>query len=336
MNKWRQFTNSKYFYMLLSLALAIWIYVSVSAPSIGSTRNATNSNNVAIAEKTATVNMSLQVDVDSNSFFVTGYPKQVAVKIQGPAALVTATKNTKNFTTYIDLRQLGIGKHRVRVRQNGLNRELKYSIKPEYVDIDIEPRMEKTFPIQTAYNSAGVAEGYQVGEISVRPQVVQVVGARSEVQKVSQIVARANLPKDSTTDFNREVLLQALDSQGHTLSVLLSPQTANVKIPISLPKKRVPVKFTQTGSSDKTYSFSSEISAVTIFARKSVLDKINELEIPIDVTKLDKKNYEIITLNQVKSDIIDSSPRTIKVYVHRGDESESNTTNSGEINGNNQ
>ena len=49
MNKWRQFTNSKYFYMLLSLALAIWIYVSVSAPSIGSTRNATNSNNVAVA-----------------------------------------------------------------------------------------------------------------------------------------------------------------------------------------------------------------------------------------------------------------------------------------------
>ncbi|MBA1435214.1 hypothetical protein EQ827_08175, partial [Lactobacillus bombi] len=114
MSKWRRFTNSKYFYMILSLAVSIWIYVSVSSPSIGSTRNAANSNNVAVAEKSTTVTMNLQVDVDTNSFFVTGYPKQVEVKIQGPAALVTATKNTQNFTVYIDLRQLQVGKHRVK------------------------------------------------------------------------------------------------------------------------------------------------------------------------------------------------------------------------------
>ncbi|AXX64750.1 hypothetical protein DS830_04370 [Bombilactobacillus bombi] len=335
MNKWRHFTNSKYFYMILSLAVAIWIYISVSAPGLGSTRSAANSNNVAVAEKSATITMNLQVNVDTNSFFVTGYPKQVEVKIQGPAALVTATKNTQNFTTYIDLRQLGVGKHRVRIRQNGLNRELKYTIKPHYVDIDIEPRMEKVFPIQTAYNSGGVAQGYEVGDVSVNPQIVQVVGARSEVQRVSQIVARANLPKNSTTDFHQEVLLQALDAQGHTLSVLMSPQTTNVKIPISLPKKKVPLRFTQTGASDKEYNLSSEVNEVTIFARKSVLDKTNEIVVPIDVTKLGKKNYEIITLNQIKSDIIDSNPRTIKVYARRGNSDNQVNSNVGEIGGSN-
>ncbi|MBA1435316.1 hypothetical protein EQ827_08745 [Lactobacillus bombi] len=143
---------------------------------------------------------------------------------------------------------------------------MKYTIKPQYVDIDIEPRMEKVFPIQTAYNAGGVADGYQVGDISVNPQIVQVVGARSEVQKVNQIVARANLPKNSTTDFHQEVLLQALDAQGHTLSVLMTPQTTNVKIPISLPKKKVSLKFVQKGAADKTYTFFSEYKSVIICA----------------------------------------------------------------------
>ncbi|WP_181190412.1 hypothetical protein, partial [Bombilactobacillus bombi] len=62
-------------------------------------------------------------------------------------------------------------------------------------------------------------------------------------------------------------------------------------------------------------------------------DKTDEIEIPIDVTKLGKKNYEIITLNQIKSDIIDSNPRTIKVYVHRGAASDQVNYNNGEIGG---
>ena len=43
-----------------------------------------------------------------------------------------------------------MGKHRVAIKQDGLNRDLKYTIKPRNVDLDIEPRAERTNPIQAS------------------------------------------------------------------------------------------------------------------------------------------------------------------------------------------
>lgn len=327
MNKWRKFADSKAFYLILSLIVTIWIYLSVSSPRMGNTRSSSETNNVAVSNKKATINMNLQVNVDSERYFVTGYPKQVAIKIEGPAALVTATKNTQNFTIYIDLRNLSVGKHRVAIKQDGLNRDLKYTIKPRYVDLDIEPRAERTYPIQASYNAHRIAPDYQVGNVVLNPQVVQVVGARSEIQRISQIVARANLPKAANKTYQQEVLLQAVDEQGHTLSVLLTPQTANLKIPISLPTKTVPVKFVQKGDSSKTYSFSSAVQKVQIAARKEVLNQIDELELPVDVSKLGDKKSVIIKITDLNSDIIEAKPKKLKVNLK--DETDQNVANNG-------
>ncbi|UQS81650.1 CdaR family protein [Bombilactobacillus folatiphilus] len=315
MKKWRKFVNSKYFYLTLSFLIALWIYWSVSLPSIGSTRSSTN-NSTMNANETATEQVKLQVNSDSENYFITGYPKQVKVKLEGPAALLTATKNTHNFTVYIDLHNLGVGHHRVLVRQNGLNHDLKYSIKPRYVDVDIEPKAQRVFPVQAEYDSKNVDSGYIAGDASVSPQVVQVVGARSEVQRISQVVARATLPKNTSSNFHQEVLLQALDVQGRTLSVVINPQTARVKVSVTVPSKKVAIKLIPKNNNyNKNYNLISDVKTVRIYARKKVLNQINELEIPVDVSKLDNKDSKVVTINQTKFDIIDSSPRTIKVYL---------------------
>lgn len=316
MKQWRKFVDSKYFYIILSFLLAIWIFFSVSAPNMGSTRNSSTSNDSSIATKAANVSMNLQIDADTSNYFVTGYPKKVKVQLQGPAALVTATKNTQNFTTYVDLKNLGIGYHKIKIKQTGLNRELKYSIKPKYVDIDIEPKQVKTFPVQTSFNESAIAKGYEAGHTTVDHQVVQVTGAESEVQKISQVVAKVDLPKDTKSEFHQEVLLQALDSNGHTLSVIISPQTVDMKIPVALPSKKVSLKFEQKGNSDKHYAFSSDTSTVKIYAKKSVLNKIDQLNVPVNTDKLDKDNSTTISISSLNSDIIDSSPRLIKVTAN--------------------
>ncbi|NVY97086.1 hypothetical protein HU830_08125 [Lactobacillus sp. DCY120] len=328
MKYWRRFAESKYFYIVLSLGLAIWIYVSISSPLLNNTRDSANSNNVAVANKSATITMNLQVNANTQAYFITGYPKQVTVKVKGPAALVTATKNTQNFTTYIDLNRLGVGKHRVRVKQRGLNRDLTYQIKPSSLDIKIEPRLEETFPIQTNYDRKQIATGYQVHELKVNPQVVQVIGARSEVERVSQVVAQINVPKNTKTNFQQEVLLQALDIQGHTLSVLINPQTTNVKIPISLPNKTVNLKFVGKNTGNKNYTFNSNVDKVQVYAKRSVLEKLTELEVPVDVTKADKQKSQLITIKQINSGIIDSNPSTVKVIVKEDSASENNTDSS--------
>ncbi|UQS83811.1 CdaR family protein [Bombilactobacillus thymidiniphilus] len=324
MKKWRKFANSKYFYILLSFLVTIWIYWSVSLPSIGSTRSGSAMGNTTNANRTTTLNMKLELNSDSKNYFITGYPKKVAVKLQGPEALVTATKNTRNFTTYLDLHNLGIGHHRVLVRQSGLNNNLKYSIKPRYVNVDIEPRSERIFPIQVKYNLKNIANGYQASEATVTPQVVHVVGARDEVQRIDQVVARAKLAKDTSTNFHQEVMLQALDDQGRTLSVLLSPQTVQVRIGVFVPSKKVNLKFVAKNANQNytNYSFTSDVKEVKIFAKQSVLDRIDHLEIPIDINKVGSKKSTVITINQVNSDIIDSSPRTIKVFIKNNNDAD--------------
>lgn len=218
-----------------SLILAIFLFVYVNGSKDGFLRQNTRSgnNSALMSNRTATIKMPLQLKVNSQRYVITGYPQYVRVKVTGPSALVTTTSNTQNFKVYADLSNLGVGHHTVKLRTSGLNSELRATLTPATIKVNIQPRATRTLPVEVRLSSKTVNGNYDVGDPKSSMSNVQISGARDEVRKVARVVAVVNVPKNATSDLHRQVTLQALDKHGRILNVIISPNSVSVTVPIS-------------------------------------------------------------------------------------------------------
>lgn len=334
----KKIINSNYFYAFISLCAAIWLFLTVSSPGVGSTRDSNQSSTSTVNTK-ATMTVPLQVQANTNDYYITGYPDSVKITIEGPSALVTATKNTQNFNLYLNLKKMSIGQHRVQIKETGLNSELTYTIKPKYVDVNIQKRKTKTFAVDVDYSKDALASGYEAGKITLSPETVSVTGAASEVNKIKKVVVKPILPKGIKTTFDQEVLVQALDKNGKTVNVTLDPQTVHVKIPISMPSKQVSINLTQKGNStNSNFSFESDVKTIRIYGTQDQLDAIDDsIDVPIDVSDVTQDTKKTISLTDALGDqIAGADPENIDVNISvSGNTSGNNGNSNTSVNTNN-
>ncbi len=157
---------------------------------------------------------------------------------------------------YADLSDLTPGKHRVKLKTSGLNSELTSKIEPQYINVNIQPRKTITMKVTIRLSTRDLDNGYKLGRPHSDIQTVQVTGSRDEVNKVNRIVAFIAIPHDAKDNIARQVTLQAIDRNGQTLNVVISPTTTNVSIPVSAGSQ-------SSSSSDSSSSSSSEESEET-------------------------------------------------------------------------
>ncbi|QNQ80693.1 YbbR-like domain-containing protein [Lactobacillus sp. PV034] len=311
----KKFFDRLWFYKVVALFLAIVlaIYVNFNQPGFvpEGQRNAT----IKTATKKENLKVPLQVSVDTDKYYVTGYPEKVSLSLSGSTALVTSTVNTQNFRVFIDLSKFKPGKHTVPVKVNGLSNQLSYSINPKKITVNIQKRKSKSFPVQIEYNKDAVPTPYKVGTAKSDPSVVTVTGATSEVNQIDKIVARVVIPKDEIKSYLREVILIAEDKAGRQLNVVIDPATTNVTIPISLPKKTVKLSLTSHGGNqDKIYSLSSNIDTIKIYGKDETLKKIDELPIDVDLSHVNADTEKTIPIKLPKG-VYQTNPAQVSVKI---------------------
>lgn len=221
---------------IASLVLAIFLFMYVNSDKNGFLRQTTrgsDSGSALMSNKTMTVRMPLELKMNSQKYVVTGYPQYVKVRVSGPSAMVTTVSNTQNFKVYADLTKLGVGTHTVTLKESGLNSELRSSIKPQQIKVNIQPRSTATAPVSVRLNSKLVDGNYHVGTPRPALKTVQITGARNQVKRVARVIAYVDVPKDAHTNFSRQVTLQAVDKKGRTVNVVVMPSSINIEVPIS-------------------------------------------------------------------------------------------------------
>ena len=260
------FFRRKWFLRIISLILALFLFMYVNGSKSGFLRQNTRNNNQSSAlmsNKSVTLRMPLDVTIDNNKYIVSGYPQYVKVKVTGPSALVTTTSNTQNFKVYADLSDLTPGKHRVKLKTSGLNSELTSKIEPQYINVNIQQRKTITMKVTIRLSTRDLDDGYKLGHPHSDIQTVQVTGSRDEVNKVNRIVAFVAIPHDAKDNIARQVTLQAIDRNGQTLNVVISPTTTNVSIPISAGSQSSSSNDSSSSSSGSEESEEAKISSRT-------------------------------------------------------------------------
>lgn len=290
--------NKRWFIMIISLLFAILLVVYIDSTQTGFVTQGESKKTKQTANEMQTISVPLQVSVDTDKYYVVGYPEKVKVTLEGPNALVTSTVNTQSFRAYIDLTNKKTGKQTVKVQVTGLNSQLSYTINPAQVNVDIERRKSRTMPVQIEYNKNAVASGYDFGSASVDPQQVEITGARGEVDQIDQIVAKLALPNGLNHSYERQVMLIAEDKKGRQLNVVINPATVTARLPVSLSKKTVKLNLKpKNEDSKKVYSVTAKKDEITLYGRKSALKKIKDLNVDIDlkgITSSTVKNYSLV------------------------------------------
>ncbi|BDR60282.1 CdaR family protein [Lactobacillus xylocopicola] len=311
----KNFWRKSWVISLMSLLIAVLLVIYVNYSQQGFLIQGQSERTKQTANKSQTISVPLQVSVDTDKYYVIGYPEKVSVTLEGSTALVTSTVNTQNFRAYIDLTAKSIGEHSVRVKMTGISSQLSYSISPKTVHVNIQRRKSTTMPIQMEYNKNAIAEGYKLGHTSVYPQQVEVTGARSEVDQIDQIVAKVVLPNGIDHPYERQVNLIAEDRNGRQLNVVIEPATAKVTIPISVVKKTVKVKIEpKHEQTDKVYSLTAKSSQVTIYGSEETLAKIKHLKVPVDLSNVASSTVKTVTL-ALPHGIVKANPSHLVVEV---------------------
>lgn len=316
MNK---FFDSKLFYKLLALIITILLTVYVSYNQVGFIPRGQRTRTLQTVTKTETLKLPLQISVNTDKYYVTGYPEKVKVNITGPSALVVSAINTKNFRAFIDLSELKIGKHQVPIRVSGLSNQLSYKISPKKIVVDIQERKTRTLPIKIRYNSDVLSKEYFVYAPYCKPSMVEVTGEKSEVNHISKIIANVDIRKKTIHSFDSEVMLVAVDASGKQLNVVIQPETTHVYIPIRKYKKRVRLNITShNAASNRMYSLTSSIKKVTLYGAASTLKDIVQLDVDVNLAGIVHNTSKKVRLKLPKG-VVKADPSDIWVKIEMAD-----------------
>lgn len=275
-----KFIDNPWLLRITALILAILLFFTVKPESNDKTQSTVSGT------KEETLEMPLTVRYDNNNFVVAGEPETVSVKLKGPIGILLPVKNSKNFETYIDLKNKTIGTHKVKVRVSGLSDKLDYTVEPSSVTVQIQERVAKQVKVEPQITQQQLATGHYVVAAAAAPQTVTVTGASEDVNDIAYV--KAIVPgSDIEKSFDRDVRVKAFDASWNPLDVSFSPRTVHVTVDVGEYNRTVPLVVKQKGepaNGVNIVSMKPEQSTITLYGPKQQVETIENLTLNVDVS----------------------------------------------------
>lgn len=168
--------------------------------------------------------------------------------------------------------------------------------------VSLEEAETKQFKV-TVVKKGTVEDGYCIGEIKTKPNIIQVTGAKSQISKIDQV--RVDIDVSGVSEnFTATGVPKVYDVDGKEInSSKMTFSAKEVKVVGTLLNtKIVPVDIEIQGNPLHGYQYISteyEPKSVTIAGDKKVLNEISKIVIPIDIsgqysdieTEINLENY---------------------------------------------
>ncbi|GGG26622.1 hypothetical protein GCM10007425_21520 [Lysinibacillus alkalisoli] len=303
--------DSPWVLRITALGLAILLFFSVRSDLDTTKRIAVNEQEDIIRD------VPVEVYYDTDNLIVTGVPQTVDVRVSGPLQLVLPLRATKDFKVFVDLNQLVLGKHKVKLQYENISDKIDVAIEPRSIDIEIEEKVTKEFRVDPEMNRGNIADGYVLKDMKVNPATVYVTGAKSVIDSISYV--KATIDGDSTIKgaFSQEASVRVLDRDLNKLDVTVKPEKVKVDVDVGEYSQEIPIKISQTGNVKaglEVVNVSAEQQSVTVYGSKSIVDVMESIDVPLDLGKVTESKTYTITIPKPEG-VKKLSEDTIKVKV---------------------
>ncbi|MCJ7840010.1 CdaR family protein [Lederbergia sp. NSJ-179] len=309
------FMENPWFVRIIAMLLAVLLFIT--ANDLGAKDKGSTPNNMENNDSDTITDFPVEVYYDSENLVVSGVPEMVDVKIEGQRRFVEAAKRQRDFTVYVDLSNLEIGKHRVPILYKDISDKLKVTIEPSYIEVNVQEKVTDEYSVEAEFNRRILAEGFEAEQPEVKPKTVKITGAKDVIKRIAYVKATIDASGLINDTIRRDAHVTVLDRDLNKLEVMVEPETVAVTIPVTNPRKNVPIKINKTGEPPKGIEIKA-VSTVTpevvIFGTTEVLKDINELEVSVDVSNIEQDTEVEVPLN-IPEGVNKITPETIKVKI---------------------
>ncbi|EOH92765.1 hypothetical protein UAW_02804 [Enterococcus haemoperoxidus ATCC BAA-382] len=308
-------SQSNWFSGLLALLFALLLFFN--ANSSGNISNMSGTNQVY---DEMLYNIPVQVEYDQAKYFVSGYEETVNVHLSSANRIqlnLESNEDTRNFQVVADLTKTPLGTSEIQLRVKGLSTAVTAEIEPKTITVTVEKKVTKSFDVEAQLPESIEAEGYKVEKISVSPKTVEITTGEETAKAISRVIAPLSNVKQSVDTIKQTVNVQAIDSKGQVLSIENPAPQVKVVVDLTLPSKEVGLTISPTGSPPsgvEHFTFNLSEQKVEIRGTKSVLDAIDTIELPVDVTNIKSSTKQKIKIPTNSEYIV--SPEEVEVTIN--------------------
>lgn len=225
-------------HLLLSLFLALLLFFYAT------TTNYKNSETAAQNTESETYvhtlnNVPIDIEYDTSKYFISGFSSTVTVELRGSNRVLLQRESdeaTRTFQIVANLKELDAGTNTVKLQLANLPAGVTATLAPDAITVKIGKRVSKALPVETKVYSNQLAEGYSLSKVSVNVDTVKVTTDEETMAKIDRIEAIAVDVSNLSTNYSGTAKLQAVDSDGNVLPVVLSQTEANMQITLTKTK----------------------------------------------------------------------------------------------------
>ena len=266
----------------------------------------------------SSVSVPVTIVGEPENCVVTPDTRDVRIKLRGARSVFAAVRR-EEIKASVDLTDKEPGTHHLPI-QTVLPQGLEaVSLRPEYVDVLIDPILERRMPI-SLIQVGSVGSGFTVSLVTPETDHVVLKGPQSRLDSVTQVVGYVGLSADRTTDFDIKAGLSAVDADGRPVNEVTSdPGDISVHIQLArgLSKKIVDIKPIFEGTIASGYAVTDtkiDPPRVEIAGDASALEKINALETePIALSGLTASARRVVNL--ILPEGVTVTNRTVMVTI---------------------
>lgn len=274
--------NQKYG-KVVALCLAVLMFVTVT---YGTGERPVQSG-VIISDIPVSVNYAQEV------YEIEGIPTKVNVSIVGEQSDVLLTKSQGGYSVEADLTGLSEGTHQIKLTAKNFSPRVDVKLDPSTAVVRIKKKTTWKFELGYDYmNTDKIEDIYILGAAELETTEVMVRAAQETLESIAFVKAWIDVT-GANKDFEKEAIIVAYNQNGEKLNVTTTPEKVKVKVPVSSPSKAIPIKVIPDASGTIPNGMAiSEIildqNSANVYAPDAVLNKINELTIPLPINDLTK------------------------------------------------
>ncbi|HIS38117.1 MAG TPA: hypothetical protein IAB45_01265 [Candidatus Onthousia faecavium] len=298
--------------IVISLVLALAVFFII------------DSEGTAMIDQYAEIlyNQPVTATYNEEAYVVEGLPDTVDITLVGQKRHIFLAKQYPSGGVTVDLTGLKPGQHKVTLKYAQQLKSIDYRLDPSSVTVTIYDKVSQTKSLTyDILHQDNLDTKLSIDSVELDRSEVIVKGAEYKLEKVATVRALVDVDDFAKQEAGELTLdsvpLVAYDTNGKALDVEIVPKTVTAKVTISSPSKDVPIEIVPKGElafGKAIRSLSTNVNTVTIYGSEDALDKIDSLEVEVDVTGLDADKDYTVTLKRPNG-VTEISTKTITVKV---------------------
>lgn len=181
----------------------------------------------------------IDIEYDTNKYFISGFSSTVAVELRGSNRVLLqreSDESTRTFQVVADLRELTDGTQTVTLQLANLPPGVSATLAPDAITVKIGKKVSQSLAVEGVIYSNQLASGYSVSKVTVDVSSVKVTTDEETMAKIDHVEAVAVDISNLDSNYSGTAKLQAVDSDGNALPVVLSETEANIQVVVTQTK----------------------------------------------------------------------------------------------------